>query len=438
MLSDGPLTQRRNSREAPPFSARTMHVLTVLHSPCNSVSLSFDSPPGTPPPEDEEEEEENSIADLGAMKIIADNSCPVVASVGFDIEGPETPSDDLIFFENISWYIDYFVGRRHSTVGCIETPIGPIVISILRDHERPTFLTLIRTEEGETFSLVPFSKFDAPVEKITLRTMIKTVCPAVSDYSKKFKVFGGPDFEKAMIKYEFEQTAKRFKFGVLLVKEKQHREEEIFENHESTEDFEDFLGLIGEKVRLQGFMNFAGGLDVKNDSTGQFSVFSVWHDNEIMFHVSTLLPYVEGDGQQLERKRHIGNDIVVIVFLEPGATFKPSCISSNFLHVILAIQPTARGPDGKADLFKLFVARKNDMQHFGPAIPEPKLLTRDRLRDYLLAKSVNAELASYRGPRLFGRLKNTRRMILKSILQDHSQKSLRKSKDKDKVHRAIL
>lgn len=81
------------------------------------------------------------------MKIIADNSCPVVASVGFDIEGPETPSDDLIFFENISWYIDYFVGRRHSTVGCIETPIGPIVISILRDHERPTFLTLIRTEE---------------------------------------------------------------------------------------------------------------------------------------------------------------------------------------------------------------------------------------------------------------------------------------------------
>lgn len=33
-----------------------------------------------------------------------------------------------------------------------------------------------------------------------------------------------------------------------------------------------------------------------------------------MFHVSTFLPYTVGDTQQLQRKRHIGNDIVAIVF----------------------------------------------------------------------------------------------------------------------------
>lgn len=33
-----------------------------------------------------------------------------------------------------------------------------------------------------------------------------------------------------------------------------------------------------------------------------------------MFHVSTFLPYTVGDIQQLQRKRHIGNDIVAIVF----------------------------------------------------------------------------------------------------------------------------
>lgn len=33
-----------------------------------------------------------------------------------------------------------------------------------------------------------------------------------------------------------------------------------------------------------------------------------------MFHVSTLLPYTVGDLQQLQRKRHIGNDIVAIIF----------------------------------------------------------------------------------------------------------------------------
>ncbi len=33
-----------------------------------------------------------------------------------------------------------------------------------------------------------------------------------------------------------------------------------------------------------------------------------------MFHVSTLLPLHESDVQKLERKRHIGNDIVIVVF----------------------------------------------------------------------------------------------------------------------------
>lgn len=31
-----------------------------------------------------------------------------------------------------------------------------------------------------------------------------------------------------------------------------------------------------------------------------------------MFHVSTLLPHSDRDSQQIERKRHIGNDRVTI------------------------------------------------------------------------------------------------------------------------------
>lgn len=47
-----------------------------------------------------------------------------------------------------------------------------------------------------------------------------------------------------------------------------------------------------------------------------------------MFHVSTMLPHEECDAQKLQKKRHIGNDIVCVAFLEaddalfwPGATF---------------------------------------------------------------------------------------------------------------------
>lgn len=42
---------------------------------------------------------------------------------------------------------------------------------------------------------------------------------------------------------------------------------------------------------------------------------------------------------QLLRKRHIGNDIVTIVFQEPGALpFTPKSIRSHFQHVFIIVQ----------------------------------------------------------------------------------------------------
>ncbi len=51
-----------------------------------------------------------------------------------------------------------------------------------------------------------------------------------------------------------------------------------------------------------------------DDSTGLFSVYTEHEGNEIMFHVSTLLPFTPNSKQQLPRKRYIGNDIVTVVF----------------------------------------------------------------------------------------------------------------------------
>ena len=58
--------------------------------------------------------------------------------------------------------------------------------------------------------------------------------------------------------------------------------------------------------------------------TGLYSVYTHWRNIEIMFHVSTQLPYERHDPQKLQRKRHIGNDIVCVVFLEADNTaFSP-------------------------------------------------------------------------------------------------------------------
>jgi len=50
---------------------------------------------------------------------------------------------------------------------------------------------------------------------------------------------------------------------------------------------------------VQGFQGFRGGLDVQHGHTGESSIHSIYQDREIMFHVSTKLPYVEGDRQQV-------------------------------------------------------------------------------------------------------------------------------------------
>ena len=58
-----------------------------------------------------------------------------------------------------------------------------------------------------------------------------------------------------------------------------------------------------------------------------------------MFHVSTLLPYEKNDPQKLQRKRHVGNDIVCVVFLEADNTRYSAANRTRSHANILPITP---------------------------------------------------------------------------------------------------
>lgn len=63
-----------------------------------------------------------------------------------------------------------------------------------------------------------------------------------------------------------------------------------------------------------------------------------------MCHFFQFFTTFEGDvfvyllNSQLQRKRHIGNDIVAIVFQEENTPFVPDMIQSNFLHAYVVVQ----------------------------------------------------------------------------------------------------
>ena len=73
--------------------------------------------------------------------------------------------------------------------------------------------------------------------------------------------------------------------------------------------FDDFLSIIGDKVRLKGFDRYKGGLDTVHDLTGLHSVFTHWRGIEIMFHVSTMLPHEPNDPQKVDSK----NSLIYII-----------------------------------------------------------------------------------------------------------------------------
>ena len=144
---------------------------------------------------------------------------------------------------------------------------------------------------------------------------------------------------------------------------------------------------MGDKIELSGWRYFSGGLDTKTNTTGEHSIFGRYDDYEIMFHVSTLLPFYAPDPQQVERKRHLGNDIVVILFLDSNIPYKPTLISSNFIHSTIVVQPL-RNPEGVTNYYRVWCVTKDSVEPFGPSLPKPPIFEKNiRFKEFLYQKS---------------------------------------------------
>lgn len=120
-------------------------------------------------------------------------------------------------------------------------------------------------------------------------------------------------------------------------------------------------------------------------------MYTNWRGIEIMFHVSTLLPYEKHDPQKLQRKRHIGNDIVCVVFLEADNTpFSPACIKSHFLHTFILVRPLPSASQIKMT-FDMQQVRVSARIKRKPTRYEVSVVTRDEVgayKPYLWEQSV--------------------------------------------------
>uniref|UniRef100_A0A8C1Q5X4 Rap1 GTPase-activating protein 2-like n=1 Tax=Cyprinus carpio TaxID=7962 RepID=A0A8C1Q5X4_CYPCA len=325
---------------------------------------------------------------------------------GYWIEDPDAPAAIPRQFGYrlesnyaIRAYRKHFLGREHLNFYCTASNHGNLVLSLRHEEvkEQEYLQIILRTPSRTIYDKISLAGL---TELPSVPQLAKILCEDI--VGLRFSPVLYPRGSQLIVNYDEHELNNTFKFGVIYQK------------------FGQSCCFISKHLYFQYIFSlclvfrFRGGLDVSHGQTGSQSVYTVFRGQELMFHISTKLPYTEGDIQQVQRKRHIGNDIVAAVFQEEATPFVPDMIASNFLHAYILVQVENPGTDDTT--YKVSVTAREDVPQFGPPLPSPPIFKKGpEFREFLLTKLINAELACYRSSRFAKLEERTRTELLDNL-----------------------
>uniref|UniRef100_A0A8D0L905 Tuberin n=1 Tax=Sphenodon punctatus TaxID=8508 RepID=A0A8D0L905_SPHPU len=164
--------------------------------------------------------------------------------------------------------------------------------------------------------------------------------PFFGDESNKPLLLPNETFERSVQLLDQIPSYDTHKIAVLYVGEGQNNSEiAVLSNEHGSYRYTEFLTGLGKLIELKDCQPdkiYLGGLDVCGED-GQFTY--CWHDDimQAIFHIATLMPTKEMDKNRCDKKRHLGNDFVSIIYNDSGEDFKLGTIKGqfNFVHVII-------------------------------------------------------------------------------------------------------
>jgi len=339
----------------------------------------------------------------------------------FDSEGNPVISDSAMGELDESpcrTYRAHFLQSEHFNFCGLDDLIGPVVLSVKyycdSDSSSSNHIRIVlRLTSGTTHRLVarqqqqpsPIALARMVCPEISLATLQPVLCPKASEL---------------LLNYDEHVLVNNFKFGVIYQKVHQTSEEALFGNRTHSPSMDKFLDMIGRRVLLAEHSGYRGGLDTQFGQTGQHSVYTEHMGKEVMYHVATLLPFSETDTQQLQRKRHIGNDIVSLVFQEGSTPFSPDMVTSHFLHAYIVVQPEP----GDTDKYRVSVTARSDVPYFGPSLPSPPVFRRGpEFKEWILNKLISAETACYKAEKFSKLEQRTRSSLLSNLVEELTSKT---------------
>ncbi|CAG8494595.1 15660_t:CDS:1 [Acaulospora morrowiae] len=210
---------------------------------------------------------------------------------------------------------------------------------------------------------------------------------------------------RALSILDLAQVVDFHKIGVLYVGKNQTTEVEILSNVHGSQGYIDFLNKLGNLVRLKDCKHvYTGGLDTQFNTDGDYAYY--WKDDitQVIFHCATLMPTnLTNDPYCSQKKRHIGNDYVTIVFNESGHDYRFDTLPSHFNYINIVISPHSRGDLSQPvnsttrtnvdTFYKVVMQRRPDMPEIGP-ISEFKMISSSALPTFVLITALHANIFS--------------------------------------------
>jgi hypothetical protein len=132
------------------------------------------------------------------------------------------------------------------------------------------------------------------------------------------------------------------------------------------------------------------------NTTGTHTYYTRFAGFEVVYHVATMLPHSEVNPQQVERKRHLGNDVIMIIFMDGQETLNPDIFHTKFTHVFCVVQHVKDENDKSR--FRIAIANKPGVRDYGPVVPDINWKLGTGFREFLLTKLINGERSSYYAP----------------------------------------
>lgn len=214
-----------------------------------------------------------------------------------------------------------------------------------------------------------------------------------------------------------------FKFGVISYTDDMLDQHAILLNNEVSPAFDQFLMLLGQPHPTSDSERYRGGL---SPAEGEVFLSTCFGRFEIAFHVAQWLkpcgsqnnlqviePEEERQQLYLLRKRHIGNDSVVVVFHEGNKPFDPNCIKTQYTQVYIVIQ---HEPSSSPPRYRVSISAKDGVQPWFPAVPEFTWYpANDSFRALLIDKLIGAQQSCYISPLFQKRFVKSRTLLLEEI-----------------------